>query len=388
MKKYKRFVRNYYVYSFFKHFAFIYAVYIVLFRMAGLSVLEISLLLALWSGFVVLSEVPTGALADKWNRKYMLIIGMISKTIGFGVWFFARDFVLFALGFLFWGVGSSFTSGTQEALLFDNLKKFRKGKMYEKVTGNAKFYSGIAIGTSVFLGGIIASLSFDLVIVLSSLFMLVSIIPILSFHEFKAKTSTKEAKYFSLIRKSFRDAMKNRTLLRLIIYSLIMFSVIGTLDEYEQLYFNWLNLPISFFGVVMVVIMFSSALGSKMAYKFKEHFRKENSIYLLSLLSGTFLIIAVSFNSLLLLPFFILVFVLGSIGEVIVESRLQRIIRTDRRATLLSINSLLGELSAVFLTTGFGIVSQLSNLVWGFITFGLLVVLFSIISVLTTFSRK
>jgi|GEM_PF-5602171 len=76
----KSFLRFFYAYRFFNDFAFIYAVYILLFKMNGLSVFEISLLLALWCGFVILFEIPTGALADKWNRKYMLSLGMLSKA--------------------------------------------------------------------------------------------------------------------------------------------------------------------------------------------------------------------------------------------------------------------------------------------------------------------
>lgn len=389
MSKYGQFTRNFYIYRFFKDFAFIYAVYVILFKLSGLSVLDISLLLALWSGFVVVLEVPTGALSDKWNRKYMLILGMLFKSVGFAVWIFANNFITFALGFLFWGMGSSFSSGTQEALLFDNLKKFKKTDMYEKVTGHAKFYSNIAIGASVFIGGILASYSFDIVLVMSSLFMLVSIIPILSFKEIKSgKTSTKETKYFHLIRGAFKQALKNKTMLRLLLYSVVAFSFIGTLNEYEQLYFNWLSIPLSLFGVIAVLINLVDSIGCRFAYKFKKRFESWNSFYLLLMLSGILLIVSVSYRSVLFLSFFVLLFMFNSIGRVLVESKLQRQIKTEQRATILSINSLLGEASAIFLTAGFGIISQMGDLTWGFVFFGLLVVLFSAASIFTTFSRK
>ena len=127
------FIRNFYIYKFFKHFAFVYAVYVILFKSRGLSVFEISLLLGLWSAFVVIFEVPTGVLSDKWNRKYMILIGLIFKAIGFSIWAFADNFFLFALGFLFWGLQETFCSGTEEALLYDNLKRFKRVQEYEKI---------------------------------------------------------------------------------------------------------------------------------------------------------------------------------------------------------------------------------------------------------------
>jgi MFS family permease len=382
MNDYRKFLTSFYLYKFFKDFAFIYAVYVILFKLRGLSVFDISLLLALWSAFVVVLEVPTGALADRWNRKYMLGLGMLSKAVGFGVWFFANDFLLFAMGFLLWGIGSTFSSGTIEALLFDNLKRFKKVGDYEKVTGSGSFYSKVAIGSSVFIGGVLASYSIDLVIVLSSVSMLIGIIPALFLNEVRFKrTSTGELKYFSSIKCAFKECMRNRFILRLIMYSLVIFAVIGTLDEYNQIYYNWISLPIAFFGVVSVAIMGLQAIGNKVAYKFQKRLGNENDIYLLSILSGILLMISVIYRSLIMIPIFIFVYFFASISEVLVESRMQRKIKTGQRATIISINNLSLNLSAIALSIMFGILS-IDNLTWGFLAFGSIMILFSVVSFL------
>jgi MFS family permease len=381
-QNYKRFIKNFYIYKFFKDFVFIYAVYIILFKFRGLSILEISILLSLWSSFVVIFEVPTGALADKWNRKFMLILGMLSKAAGFGVWSFADSFLFFALGFLFWGIQETFCSGTEEALLFDNLKKFEREEEYEKVAGQGYFYSKIAVGISVSLGGFLASYSFELVAILSSLSMIIAIIPTLSFHEVKfQKISSEKVKYFSLMRSAFKEAVNNKLLLRLILYSTIVLAVIGTLDEYEQLYFNWLNLPIAVFGVMTVIRMVFEAIGNKFAYKFQKYFKSENNIHALAILAGIALILSISYRTLFMLPIFAFIFLLGSISEVLVESRMQKEIITEQRATILSINSLLLNISAIVLTVGFGILSEVGDLTLSFLSFALLMILFSTISI-------
>lgn len=382
-QSYKGFTRNWFLYRFLKDFAFVYAIYVILFKLRGLSVFEISLLLALWSGFVVLFEVPTGAIADKWNRKWMLTLGMLSKAIGFGIWFFADNFFLFTLGFLFWGIQETFCSGTQEALLFDNLKKFKKEKDYERVAGRGHFYSKIAIGTSVFLGGFLASYSFPLAISLSSVVMLLGIVPTLFFHEVRfKKTSTEEVKYIDYIKTAFKESAKNEQLLKLMLYSGIVLAVIGTLDEYSQIYYNWVSLPIAFFGVLAVIGMGLEALGSNYAYKFQKLFKSQNNIYVLSILGGIALLISVMYNSLLMLIPFMLISFFIAISEVLVESNLQKQIKTHQRATILSINSLLLNLSAIGLTVGFGILSKIGDLTWGFIAFALIMIVFSIISML------
>ena len=381
-QSFRFFLTNFYIFRFFTDFAFIYAVYIILFKLRGLSVFEISLLLALWCAFVVVFEVPTGALADKWNRKYMLSLGMFSKALGFGIWFFAKDFWLFSLGFFFWGIQETFCSGTQEALLFDTLKKFKKEENYEKITGQGHFYSKMGAGISVFLGGFLAAYSFDLNILLSIVAMVVAIIPTLFFEEINNKrTSTEKIKYFSLIKNAFKKCAKNRFLLRLIIYSAITIAIIGGLDEYEQLYFNWVNLPIAFFGVLTVIRMTFEAVGSKFAYRFQQHFKNPKNIYILSLISGILLLLSISYRSLFMLPVFALIFLFGGMGEVLVESGLQKEIESDQRATILSINSLVLNSSAILLAVGFGILSKIGSLVWGFAFYALLLIIYSIISI-------
>ena len=382
-QSYKRFIRNFYLYRFFSDFAFIYAVYVILFKMRGLSVFEISLLIAVWCGFCVLFEVPTGALADKWNRKYMINLGMLSKAIGFGIWFFADNFLLFALGFLFWGIQETFCSGTQEALLYDNLKKYKKEEEYEKVAGRGRFYSKIAVASSVFLGGFIASYSFPLVISLSALSTLLAIIPTLFFHEVRfQKTSTEEVKYLDYIKNAFKESATNKQLLKLILYSTIVLALIGTLEEFQQLYFDWVNLPIAFFGVLATIVFGLQAIGSNFAYKFQKLFSNENNIYALSIFAGIVLLVSVISNTMVLLIPFVLVFFFGSISEVLVESRLQKQIKSDQRATIISINSLLCNLSVLGFAVGFGILSKTGNLTWGFIAFALIIILFSIFSIL------
>lgn len=149
MQSYKSFLRYYYLSSFFFDFVFAYAIYNVLFNIRGLSVPQISILLAFWALMASLFEIPTGGLADSWSRKKMLVIAPIIKAICFVIWAFAgSNFYIYALGFVFWGLSSSLVSGTTQALLYDELVKFKKRGEYTKILGRRDFYFYISIGFS------------------------------------------------------------------------------------------------------------------------------------------------------------------------------------------------------------------------------------------------
>src|SRR3989304_2846791 len=123
----KSFLKNYFLTSFFYDFVLAYAIYAALFHLKGISIFQISLLLAIWSLTSVLFEIPSGALADYGSRRKMLTYAPLIKAICFVIWFFAgSNFYLYMLGFTIWSIASSFVSGTTEAILYDTLNHYGK----------------------------------------------------------------------------------------------------------------------------------------------------------------------------------------------------------------------------------------------------------------------
>ena len=130
----------------------------------------------------------------------------------------------------------------------------------------------------------------------------------------------------------------------------------------------------------MVILM--QSIGGRYAYKFKQTFHTNKSIYYLGLIAGILLIGSVVFRSTWMLGFFILPFLFGSAGEIILEGRLQKEIKLDQRATIISINSLLCNLSGIFLAIAFGFISRIINIKWSFLFFASLMILYSALSLL------
>src|SRR5919112_858081 len=87
-----------------------YPLYALLFLDTGLSGAQVSLLFAVWSVTAFLSEVPTGALADRWSRRGVLVLGGVLQAAGFVVWTAAPSFWAFVVGFVVWGVNGAMTA--------------------------------------------------------------------------------------------------------------------------------------------------------------------------------------------------------------------------------------------------------------------------------------
>lgn len=99
-----------------------YPLYALLFADTGLSDAEISALLALWSSVAVVAEVPSGALADRFSRRWAVVSAGVLQAAGYGLWILLPGFAGFAAGFVLWGIGGAFASGAFQALVYDGLR--------------------------------------------------------------------------------------------------------------------------------------------------------------------------------------------------------------------------------------------------------------------------
>ena len=102
MKKFNE--KTFYAYKFMSECLPVYAFYALFFLDRGIELSQIPLLIALWSGFAIVFEVPTGILVDRLNRKTLLVIGALLKGGCFIIWYFSHSFWLFAFGFMVWAL--------------------------------------------------------------------------------------------------------------------------------------------------------------------------------------------------------------------------------------------------------------------------------------------
>jgi hypothetical protein len=113
----------------------LYAVYALLFSDHGISASHISLLLIIWSATSFVFEVPSGAWADAFDRRHLLVFSALVYAAGFATWLTWQTFAGFATGFVLWGLSSSLMSGTFESLVYDELVERDAAGAYPTLTG-------------------------------------------------------------------------------------------------------------------------------------------------------------------------------------------------------------------------------------------------------------
>lgn len=125
----------------------------LLFFLQYLSFTQVAVIGALTTVSANIFEIPTGAIADLIGRKWTLFLSFILSAIGLLVISSGNSFLVFAIGRIINGLGSSFYSGTHESLMYDTLKSLGKENRYDYIVAKVEMFAWIGLFISAIAGG-------------------------------------------------------------------------------------------------------------------------------------------------------------------------------------------------------------------------------------------
>lgn len=117
---------------------------------AGLGPFRLLILGTVLEGTVLLSEVPTGVVADTVSRRLSIQIGFALTGVGYVITGAFASFPFLVLGQALWGVGAAFASGAQEAWITDEVGEEAAAKLY--VRGAQRWQLGALAGIPAAVG--------------------------------------------------------------------------------------------------------------------------------------------------------------------------------------------------------------------------------------------
>ncbi|MDP7244846.1 MAG: MFS transporter [Flavobacteriales bacterium] len=105
---------------------------IIYFVNLGFSFFQIALITSAFGITMFLFEVPTGAFADGFSRKYSVILGFFITAIAVILIPLMTNFYLLLLMWVLAGIGMTFVSGAEESWVIDNLNKFKRNDLHQE----------------------------------------------------------------------------------------------------------------------------------------------------------------------------------------------------------------------------------------------------------------
>lgn len=124
----------------------------------GMSLTQVATMESVFWITVVLMEVPTGAVADRWGRRVSLCLGSCGFVIASVAFAFADDYVGLTISYTIMAVAMTLHSGAGQALLFDTLRCLGRTHEYERHVGRAEALSFATLVAAMLLGGPLTAL--------------------------------------------------------------------------------------------------------------------------------------------------------------------------------------------------------------------------------------
>lgn len=323
---------------------------------------------------VIIFEIPTGIIADKWSRKNMMVLSAILSLFEFGILIFAKQFSHFAIAIFLTGIGCAAWSGSENALLFDSLQLTGDKQKFEKHLGLLNVAHLTAAILAALFGSFLASrFGFELNYWISviSIFISLCITLILTEPQIKSDMDEKIAikKYFTISLQFFK---KNPDIRVILFFGMIIGAALNYIDEFWQLYISEFGIPVIYFGLFSVSFTFMRFPGNMFANALKKWFSYRTILLsVLFIFSFGFLYIyLVRDYSCLVVLFLICLF--SGIIEPLVTGYLHHRIDSTMRATIDSFQSLGLRIISIITGLGFGYFSTRISIFGGYGFIGLL----------------
>ncbi len=237
-----------------------YPLYALLFLDTGLSGAQISALFTIWSITALVTEVPAGALADRWSRRGAVVLASLLQAAAFVVWTAAPTFWAFAAGFAIWGVGGAFVSGASEALVHDELAAVGAKACYGRVYGwmtSAELL--VQVPTAFAASGLFALGGYELVGWASVVACLAAAALATRFKE--APRFPDDDEDASPLRAAIGDALR-RPALRLALPAVALIGGLDAVEEYFPVFVAEQGFAIAVVPVVALALALAGAAGA------------------------------------------------------------------------------------------------------------------------------
>lgn len=350
----------------------IYPLYAIMFAEHGISPIGLSSLFVIWACVGLVIEVPSGALADTYSRKWLVVFSALCKSSAFFSWYMWQNFYGYALGFILWGLGSSLRSGAWEALLYDLLKSWHSEFIFTKVYGRIRALALIGVGSGELLGGVLIVNGYDWVLLVSMLIPILATVPFILYVNDPPRNETVyKSDYYQVLLQGLRESVSNRSVLYILLISSLLIMTYGVYDEFISPTLREKGFSLQLVAFLGAFVYFSESAGMIVADRFK-------SLSLTSLLgciglAGIILMGAVfsaGLGVVLCIAAFTFLFGLAS---TLFGAELQRVIKTESRATVTSVTGFGQEIGGIIGFMLFGWVAEYHGMIGGTFATSLLV---------------
>ena len=321
-------------------------IWVVFLQRKGLSLTQVGLLEGVAWTITAFLEVPTGAIADRWGRKASIAVG--ASLYGLAMFLILAEALspAFLLGYALWNSSTAFVSGADSALLYDSLKADGRAAEAAKQSGRYAAINQASQGIASLVGAAIATIDINLCFAICGFLGLAAAGLVLTIHE--PPRSTEDGEYLGYwrnLKTAVRIAARRPVVRALVLLNATILTVpLVVYYVLLQPYSIGVGLPLAALGIVVIAVQLSSVVASWLAHRTAGRFELTSvvAVALAVLIAATAILAALP--SIPSLAFMLAVALVPALLTPLLSARLNDLIPSGQRATILSLGALLFEL--------------------------------------------
>ena len=332
-----------------KWFNLIMPIVVLFYQENGLSMSQIFILKSVYSIAMVSTELPSGYLADVWGCRKTILFGAILGTLGILIYSFSADFYSFILAEIVLGIGFSFISGADSALLYDSLKAENREDEYIKHEGRITSAGNFAEALAGVAGGLLATISLRTPYYFQ-IFVAAVGIPAAFFlkepQHVLDRTRLKMKEILSIVKLTYQQPEMRSAIL----ISSLTGAATLTYAWFVQSYFQEAGVPVSVFGILWTLLNLSAGVFSMFSYRVERFLGKRNSLlFIVVFISLGFILTSLEISLVGIVILFGFYMVRG-IATPVLKDQINQYTDSKVRATILSVRNL--EIRIIFAAVG------------------------------------
>lgn len=385
MRNYKSNINKLYFIKTAKWFMLYMPIIVPFYKANDLGMRELLVLQAIYSISIVVLEIPSGYFADVLGRKNTIIIGSILGFFGFLTYSLSYGFVGFLIAEVILGLGQSFISGSDSAMLYDTLKEVKKEKEYSKYEGRVISVGNIAEAAAAILGSLLTIISIRTPYYFQTGIAFIAIPAAFLLYEpnrqeLMGKMSFKEV--LGIVKHSLID---HKILRWNIIYSSIIGASTLTMAYFAQAYCIEAEIKVSNFGYIWAVLNVSVAISALYAYKLDKKLGQiKLSFFIITGISLGYAVTS-QFISIWGLGMIFIFYLIRGIATPVLKDYINRLCESNVRATVLSIRNFVIRIIFAVISPLLGYLNDKINLSTALLSAG---ITFFVLSLITLGSLK
>ncbi len=343
----------------------------------GISTLGISILAVTYITASALLNVPTGILADKYGRKYAILLATLALLLSSIVGGLSHSYWQYLLATVLWGIFYTTQNGAYESILYDTLQEESNEQAYARYSGLSSSAFWLAIFVSSILGAWAGS-KFGLrtAYFLTIIPNILNLLLVLTLHEPHRAKLTENNTSRAMISQGFRFLKSSPRTFSIASTYLLIALVAWTTNEFGQLFFIELGFSIFVIGLFNAFSGLAQSIGNLIGHRFGRISARFTVVAMMSLFILTFALPA-SYRYLSSTLFLSLVLV-RNIFYIANNSALHHSLPSSIRATTISSLGMMNDGILIIGYLSFGLISRSSNVrtgylavaVYGLILFG------------------